>query len=209
MVWRCLGFASLLLVSLCSASASAQLVVAPGANGDPVVRILDSSGSGPSPSSLTRQDSGAGSGSRSATSTATATSTSSQARGRPAGRTSGSSAARPARSWRASTRTTRLHAAACSWRRGDVNGDGRADIITGAGAGGGPHVRFQRRRLAASWPASSPTLRLPPAACSVAAGDVNGDGRADIVTGAGPGGGPHVRVFSGTDLRVLASFLRL
>jgi hypothetical protein len=41
---------------------------------------------------------------------------------------------------------------------------------------------------------------------SVAAGDINGDGRTDIVTGAGPTGGPHVKVFSGVDLTVLASF---
>jgi hypothetical protein len=89
---------------------------------------------------------------------------------------------------------------------GDVNGDGRADIITGAGPGGGPHVKvFSGADLSvlASFFAYDPAF---PGGVFVAAGDVNGDGRADIITGAGPGGGPHVKVFSGVNLSVLASF---
>jgi Big-like domain-containing protein/putative Ig domain-containing protein/VCBS repeat protein len=89
---------------------------------------------------------------------------------------------------------------------GDIDGDGRADIIVGAGPGGGPQVRVlsgaNLSELASFW-AYDPAFD---AGVTVAAGDVNGDGRADIVTGAGPGGGPHVRVLSGLDLSELASF---
>ncbi|MBX7104648.1 MAG: FG-GAP-like repeat-containing protein [Gemmataceae bacterium] len=89
---------------------------------------------------------------------------------------------------------------------GDVNNDGKDDVITGADAGGGPHVRVfsgangsELLGFFAFDPGFVGGVR-------VAAGDVNGDGKADIVTGAGPGGGPHVRAFSGAGAAPLASF---
>jgi hypothetical protein len=90
---------------------------------------------------------------------------------------------------------------------GDVNGDGKADIITGAGPGGGPHVEVfagGTGALLRSFFAYSPYF---PGGVYVAAADVNGDGKADIITGAGAGGGPHVEVWSGADGSLLRSYM--
>ncbi len=78
---------------------------------------------------------------------------------------------------------------------GDVDGDGVAEIITGAGNGGGPHVRVFNSKGAVKdqFMAYSPNFR---GGVNISAGDVDGDGVAEIITGAGNGGGPHVRVFN-------------
>ncbi|MCA9068080.1 MAG: FG-GAP repeat protein, partial [Planctomycetaceae bacterium] len=85
--------------------------------------------------------------------------------------------------------------------------DDFADIVTGAGAGGGPHVRGfsgADQSLLVSYFAYALTFT---GGVSVATADLNGDGVSDIITGAGPGGGPHVRAIDGADTtRELAGF---
>ncbi len=88
----------------------------------------------------------------------------------------------------------------------DVNRDGAMDIITGAGAGGGPHVMVFSGRTGAelfSFFAYSPTFG---GGVYVAGGDVNRDGYADIITGSGVGASPLVRVLDGRTGAELNSF---
>src|SRR5262249_24442305 len=94
---------------------------------------------------------------------------------------------------------------------GDVTLDGIPEIITGAGPGGGPHVRVFHGRdgsavagVIGSFYAFDPSFT---GGVYVPAGDVNGDGNKDVIVGtdAGPGG-PLVRVFSGANGSQLLSF---
>jgi hypothetical protein len=93
---------------------------------------------------------------------------------------------------------------------GDVDDDGYADIITGAGPGAGPHVkvfsgatlRYREPAVLRSFFAYAEAFR---GGVYVGASDVNGDAHADIVTGAGPGAGPHLKVFSGANGATLVS----
>jgi hypothetical protein len=82
---------------------------------------------------------------------------------------------------------------------GDVTGDGKADIITGSGLGVSPHVVVfdsATAQVLYSFYAYLPQFK---GGVNVGAGDVDGDGKVDILTGAGPGADPHVKVFSGAD----------
>jgi len=88
----------------------------------------------------------------------------------------------------------------------DFNGDGFLDIIAGAGAGGGPEVRiFDGSNLSVlkSFYAYAQDFT---GGVRVATLDFNGDGTLDLVTGAGPGGAPHVKVFDGATNSILSQW---
>ncbi len=78
---------------------------------------------------------------------------------------------------------------------GDVDGDTNQEIITGAGYGGGPHVRvFSRQgRIKSQFFAYDKNFR---GGVNLSISDIDNNGKSEIITGAGYGGGPHVRVFN-------------
>lgn len=88
----------------------------------------------------------------------------------------------------------------------DLDGDGAAEVVTGAGAGGSPHVKVfdgatgNEVRSFFAYPTSFT------GGVNVATGDVTGDGHPDIVTGTGAGGGTVVKVFDGAGGAELRSF---
>lgn len=79
-------------------------------------------------------------------------------------------------------------------------------IAVGADAGGSPQVNIYdaaKGQLIVSF------LAFPSfftGGVRVALGDVTGDGTLDIICGAGPGGGPEVRVFDGKTFKVIRDF---
>jgi hypothetical protein len=89
---------------------------------------------------------------------------------------------------------------------GDVNGDKVPDVIAGADAGGGPHVKVfdgKTGQLLRQFYAFGSTFA---GGVRLAAADVNGDGVDDVIAAAGRGGGPHVKVFDGKTGQMLRQF---
>jgi uncharacterized protein (TIGR03118 family) len=90
---------------------------------------------------------------------------------------------------------------------GDLNGDGFADVVTGATVGN-PHVKVYNGKAIANhtFNQANPDASLITqffaysvqfnVGASVAVGDVNGDGHLDLITGASTGN-PHVKVYNG------------
>ncbi len=86
----------------------------------------------------------------------------------------------------------------------DLDGDGRLETITGAGPGGGPEVRVfsQDGIMLQRFFAYGRGFR---GGVRVAAYDLTADGRAEIITAPGYGGGPEVKIYQ-ADGKLLTSF---
>jgi subtilisin family serine protease len=78
----------------------------------------------------------------------------------------------------------------------DIDSDGEIEVITGTGGGSLPIVQIYDKlgNKEASWLAYPTFFR---GGVHVSVGDVDADGQLEVVTAAGHGGGPQVRIFSG------------
>ncbi len=96
-----------------------------------------------------------------------------------------------------------------NWNRGLTFGFGKAGgksyVAVGAAQGGQPYVRLYTETLEAVTDAFFAYDQRFLGGVNVAVGDLDGDGSPDLTAGAGPGGGPHVRVFN-RDKAVMAQF---
>jgi hypothetical protein len=87
----------------------------------------------------------------------------------------------------------------------DVDGDTRPDIVTASGPGQAAQVKVFSgvdRSVLFDFPAAFAASGVQGA--TVAAADMTGDGKAEIIVGSGPGGPPEVRIFDGSTGTALA-----
>ena len=88
----------------------------------------------------------------------------------------------------------------------DLSNDGILDLVAGAGAGGAPDVRVfdgATNAILSQWFAYPTDFT---GGVFVAAGDIGNDGNIELVTGAGPGGGPVLSVWSFPSLDLISTY---
>jgi hypothetical protein len=88
---------------------------------------------------------------------------------------------------------------------GDFDGNGLREIVTGPGKGGGPHIRSFKTD-GSIWAGGFFAFDANTSGgARVAVGDVDGDGKDELVVGSGPGLAPRIRVYDGA-MRLKSEF---
>ena len=90
---------------------------------------------------------------------------------------------------------------------GDLNNDGIDEIITGAGPGGGPHIRVFNYKGNLMHSSIFPFDKSLRTGVDVASGDVDNDGKDEIIASLGPGHKPEVKVIQEDGKKVISNFL--
>ncbi|NQV13181.1 MAG: VCBS repeat-containing protein [Parcubacteria group bacterium] len=89
---------------------------------------------------------------------------------------------------------------------GDVDGDGKDEIAVAQEQDGHAWVKVYKytssKTVLGEWNAFGDTE----CGASVAMGDIDYDGKAEVIVGAGPGGGPHIRVYEANGTRKAIQF---
>jgi len=90
---------------------------------------------------------------------------------------------------------------------GDLNGDKRKEIIVAAGFGGAPQIRILDNRCRTLSPGFFAFEKSWRTGVNVAVGDMNGDGKEEIIAAAGTGAAPEVRIFRKNGKLLSSGFL--
>jgi len=88
----------------------------------------------------------------------------------------------------------------------DLNGDGQMEIVTGAGFGGGPHIRifeFNGKLFDSGFFAFDRSWRN---GVNVACGDADNDGQMEIIAGSGLGNSAKIKIFDFRNRKVKVEF---
>jgi predicted nucleotidyltransferase len=89
---------------------------------------------------------------------------------------------------------------------GDIDGDGQKEIVTAPGLGGGPQIKIFNKNGKLINPGFFAYDKNFRGGVNLALGDIDGDGKDEIIAGKGLGGEPQIKIFNNRGKLIKSSF---